>query len=165
MFKQLYPKEYVDSAYNIDFQKYYDKGFRALVLDVDNTLVEHGAPANDKAKEFFENVRKIGFKTCILSNNHEPRIKPFADAVNSEYVFDGGKPKKTGYIKAMRMMGSDINNTMFVGDQIFTDVWGANRTGIYSILVKYIKYDYEIQIKLKRIGEKIILHFYLKKHA
>ncbi len=162
MFKKLYPKEYIDSAYNIDFCEFFNKGYKALVLDVDNTLVEHGAPADERAARFFENVKSIGFKTCILSNNHEPRIKPFADAVGSDYIYDAGKPKKSGYEKAMKIMGSSISDTLFVGDQVFTDIWGANKSGIYSILVKYIKYDYKIRIRLKRLGEKIVLYFFFR---
>lgn len=163
MFECFYPKEYIDSAYKIDFKKYYDRGFRALVLDVDNTLVEHGAPANEEAIAFFENVRSIGFKTCIVSNNDEERIKPFATAVKSEYVFDAGKPSAKGYNLAMKILGCDRMNSMFIGDQLFTDIWGANRAGIYNILVKYIKLDNIFYIKLKRWGEKIVLHFYFKK--
>lgn len=162
LFKRFYPKEYVMSAYTIDFQKYYEQGYRALILDVDNTLVEHGAPVNEKAKAFFEKVRGIGFKTCIISNNNDARVSPFAEAVDSPYIADAGKPKKEGYLKAMQLMESEKNNTLFIGDQLFTDVWGANRTGVYSILVHYIKYDYEIQIRLKRLGEKIVLYFYKK---
>ena len=167
MFLKFYPTIYADSAYIVDFQKYYDKGYRALILDVDNTLVKHGAPPNEQAVAFFEEIRKIGYKTCIISNNHEPRIKPFADEVKSPYIFDAGKPKLKGFIKAMEICGSNRKNTIFMGDQLFTDVWGANRAGIKSILVKPIHMDTEIQIRLKRLGEKIIMPFYSryrKKH-
>ena len=160
MFKKFYPDEYVESAYSIDFKKYYNEGKRGVILDVDNTLVEHGAPYNKKAVLFFENLRKEGFKFCIISNNHEPRIKPFAEGVNSPYIYDAGKPLKKGYIKAMEIMNIKKDEAMFIGDQIFTDILGANNAGVYSILVKYIKFDYEIQIILKRILEKIVLFFY-----
>ena len=60
----------------------------------------------------------------------------------------------------MQQMGTNEKNTLFVGDQIFTDVWGANKAGIYSILVKPIHPKEEIQIVLKRILEKVVLFFY-----
>ncbi len=167
MFKKFYPTIYAESAYIVDFQEIYDKGYRVLILDVDNTLVEHGAPANDQAIAFFDKVRKIGFQTCIISNNHEPRILPFATAVASDYIFDAGKPSQKGYQKAMKLCGGTLENSLFMGDQLFTDIWGANRAGLKSILVKPIKYDTEIQIRLKRLGEKIVLPFYFryrKKH-
>lgn len=160
MFKCFYPNEYAESAYSIDFQKYYDMGYRALVLDVDNTLVEHGAPHDERAAAFFSDVKNIGFTTCIISNNNEERIRPFAQGVGSDYIVDASKPSKKGYLRAMEHMGSSKNNTMFIGDQIFTDIWGANRAGIYCILVKYIKYDTKFLIKLKRFAEKIVLKSY-----
>ena len=158
---------YVHSAYAVDFSKLYQKGYRALILDIDNTLVEHGAPATAEAIAFFEKLREIGYATCIISNNHEPRVKSFADAVESDYIFDAGKPSRKGYEEAMRRCGSTKENTLFMGDQLFTDIWGAKRCGIRSILVKPIKLDPEFQIRLKRLGEKIVLPFYLrhrKKH-
>ena len=63
----------------------------------------------------------------------------------------------------MKKMGTDRETTIFVGDQLFTDVYGANRVGLYSFLVKPIHPKEEIQIVLKRYLEKVVLHFYTKK--
>lgn len=163
MFKKFYPKEYLDSSYVIDYEKLYKDGVRGLIYDIDNTLVEHGKPATERAVELFERLRGIGFDTCLISNNKEPRVKPFADAVGSKYVYDAHKPSRKNYIKAMELMGTDTGNTYFIGDQIFTDVYGANRTGIPSILVKPIHPKEEIQIVLKRKLEKIVLFFYKRR--
>ena len=162
MFHKFYPTVYASSAYAVDFSKLYEKGYRALILDIDNTLVEHGAPPNEKAVAFFENLRKIGFQTCIISNNHEPRVKSFAEGVGSDYIFDAGKPSRKGYEEALRRMGTKKEETLFMGDQLFTDIYGANRAGLKSILVKPIHIDPEIQIRLKRLGEKIVLPFYIR---
>ena len=75
-------------------------------------------------------------------------------------IYKAGKPNPENYRKAMKNMGTAERNTLFVGDQIFTDVWGANRAGIYSILVKPIHPKEEIQIVLKRYLEKIVLFAY-----
>lgn len=163
MFKKFYPVLYVDSSYGIDYEELYEKGIRGLIYDVDNTLVPHGAPATAEAVALFDRLRNIGFDTCIISNNKEPRVKPFADMVHSKYIYKAGKPKRKNYIKAMELMGTDRNSTYFIGDQIFTDVYGANRTGIPSILVKPINKKEEIQIVLKRKLEKIVLFFYKRK--
>lgn len=165
MCRKFYPNMYMDSTYVIDFEKLYEEGIRGLIFDIDNTLVEHGVPADDRAIALFERLRGIGFKTCLISNNKEPRVKPFAQAVNSQYVFKANKPSRKNYRKAMEYMGTDGTNTVFVGDQLFTDVYGANRCGIKSILVKPIHPKEEIQIVLKRKLEKIVLHFYLKGKA
>ena len=162
MFKRFYPDIYIDSAYDIDYQGLYDKGYRGIVFDIDNTLVEHGAPVTKRCSDLFDRLRTIGFETCIISNNKEYRVKPLADACGSRYVSKAGKPSPVNYIKAMEIMGTDKDNTFFVGDQLFTDVWGAKRVGIHNILVHPINPKEEIQIVLKRYLEKIVLHFYKK---
>ena len=87
MFETFYPGNYVDSAYEIPYEKLYERGYRGIIFDVDNTLVPHGAPADKRAIELFERLRAIGFSTCILSNNKEPRVSPFADKVGSPYIY------------------------------------------------------------------------------
>ena len=79
-----------------------------------------------------------------------------------DYVYNAHKPYTKNYVKAMEIMGTGTDNTVFIGDQLFTDVWGAKRAGIPNILVKPIHPKEEIQIVLKRYLEKIVLHFYKK---
>lgn len=160
MLKRFYPGEYVDSTYGIDFDNLYEEGYRGIIFDIDNTLVPHGAPADARAKELFSHLKELGFSCCLLSNNKEPRVKMFNDEVQVRYIFKAGKPKRRGYENAMRLMGTDKETTLFVGDQIFTDVYGANRAGLRTILVKPIHPKEEIQIVLKRYLEKIVLFFY-----
>ena len=163
MLETFYPDLYVDSTYSLPFEQLYEQGYRGIIFDVDNTLVPHGAPADERALELFRRLKSIGFSTCVLSNNKEPRVAPFAKLVNSPYIFKGNKPSRKGYKKAMQIMQTNESNTFFVGDQLFTDVWGARRTGIYSILVKPINPKEEIQIVLKRYLEAIVLWFYDRK--
>lgn len=163
MLEGFYPKEYLDSTYAIDFEEFYEKGFRGIIFDIDNTLVPHGMPADERAIALFEKLEKTGYKVTMLSNNKEPRVKLFCDAVGAPYIYKAGKPNPEKYKQAYLLMGTDKTNTLFVGDQIFTDIWGANRAGLYSILVKPIHPKEEIQIVLKRYLEKIILFFYKRK--
>ena len=162
MLETFYPSEDIASAYDIDYKNYYKRGYRAVIFDIDNTLVCHNAPANDEAKALFKKLHSIGFKTLVLSNNKQGRVKTFADAVGSYYIYKANKPAKSGYLKAMKMLQSDMYSTLFVGDQLFTDVWGANRVGMHSILTSPINPKEEIQIVIKRFFEKGILHFYYK---
>lgn len=164
MFKRFYPKEYFDSTYSINFTKYYHMGYRAVIFDIDNTLVEHDAPADERAADLIKRLKSIGYKVCFLSNNDEERVSSFNEPLGAQYIFKAGKPSAKGYNKAMELLGTDKSNTLFVGDQIFTDIWGANNAGVRSVLVQPIAKHEEIQIVLKRIPEKLILHFYLKKH-
>lgn len=160
MLKCFYPDIYMSSAYKIDFQKFYDSGYRGIIFDIDNTLVPHGAPADLRSIELIGRLKEIGFEILLLSNNKEPRVKMFNDAVHVKYIFKAGKPAKKGYLGAMEMLGSNKDTTLFVGDQLFTDVWGARNAGIFSILVQPIDKREEIQIVLKRYLEKIVLFFY-----
>ena len=160
MFQIFYPTQWMDSTYQIPFEEWYEKGCRGVIFDIDNTLVPHDAPATEEAKQLFDNLRKMGFDTCLTSNNKEPRVAAFAKEVNSKYIYKANKPSRSGYLKAMEMMGTDKDSTLFVGDQLFTDVFGANRTGIPTILVKPMNPKEEIQIVLKRYLEKIVLYFY-----
>ena len=158
MLERFFPDEYVDSAYGIPFEELYRKGYRGIIFDVDNTLVPHGA----RSIGLFESLRAMGFSTCILSNNKEPRVAPFAGQVKSPYIFKGGKPSVKGYERAMEVMGTGRENTLFIGDQLFTDVWGARRTGLYSILTKPMDPHEEIQIVFKRYLEAVVLRAYKK---
>lgn len=160
--KNLFPKDYISSVYDIDFKKLSEDGYRAVLFDVDNTLVEHGAPADERAKELFSEFNRLGYKTLVLSNNKEPRVKSFVEAVHATgYIYKAGKPNPANYIKAMQQLGTDRSNTIFIGDQIFTDIWGANRAGIRSIMVRPVhKWKEEPQIVLKRFLEAIVLLCY-----
>ncbi len=162
MFQRFYPDEYVDSAYGIDYEGLYGQGYRGIIFDIDNTLVPHGAPADDRSIALFRRLGEAGYRVMLLSNNKEPRVKMFNDAVGAEYIFKAGKPGTANYLKAMGRMGTDRGNTLFVGDQLFTDIWGAKKAGIRTFLVKPIHPKEEIQIVLKRFLEKIVLYFYKK---
>ncbi|MCM1058410.1 MAG: YqeG family HAD IIIA-type phosphatase [Firmicutes bacterium] len=160
MLRRFFPDNEADNAYDIDYEGLYRKGFRGIIFDIDNTLVPHGAPADERSAALFERLRAIGYQTCALSNNKEPRVKSFCDAVGSQYIFKAGKPGTAGYKKAMERMGSRAENTVFVGDQLFTDIWGAKKAGIVTYLVRPIHPKEEIQIVLKRKLERIVLYFY-----
>ena len=158
----FYPDEWVDSTYSIDFGDWYERGFRGVIFDIDNTLRPHGAPADERALALFEHLHETGFATCLISNNQLPRVKPFADAVKSAFVEDAHKPSTKNYLKACEMMGLEKERLLFVGDQLFTDVWGAKRAGIYNILVRPIHPKEEIQIVFKRKLERVVLYFFRK---
>lgn len=165
MLETFYPDLMVDSAYELDYEGYYREGYRGIIYDVDNTLVPHGAPADERAKALFVRLNEIGFSVMLLSNNKEPRVKSFSEEVRyAGYIFKADKPSPGGYRRAMERMGTDERTTLFVGDQLFTDVWGAKKAGLKSILVKPIHPKEEIQIVLKRQLEKIVLYFYKKNH-
>lgn len=166
LFDRFYPTEYYESAYVIDYDRLYEEGYRCVIYDVDNTLVEHGAPADERALKLMSHLMELGYKITFLSNNKEQRVKMFNEKIGAQYIYKAGKPKITNYLKAVSNMGCTKEQALFVGDQLFTDVWGANRAGIRSALVVPINTDTdEIQIVFKRKLERIVLKKYLKKQA
>ncbi len=160
LLKRFFPKKYVRSVYSVNFKRYYKQGYRGILFDVDNTLVPHGHKADDKPINFFKKLKNMGYEVCLISNNNEERVKPFADAVNAPFICDAHKPSTKSYIDAMELMKTDMNETIFVGDQVFTDVFGGNRANMYTILVRPIHQKEEIQIVLKRYLEKIVMRAY-----
>ena len=81
MLERFYPGEYVDSTYEIDFDRLYEDGYRGVIFDIDNTLVPHGAPADERACALFAHLKELGYHCMLLSNNKEPRVKSFAEDV------------------------------------------------------------------------------------
>ena len=118
----FYPREWVDSTYEIDWEGWKEKGKKGVIFDIDNTLVPHGAPADERALALFEQLHGLGFQTLLLSNNKEPRVKSFAGQVHSPYIYKAGKPGIKNYNRAVEEMGLCKDEVLFVGDQLFTIV-------------------------------------------
>lgn len=165
MLERFYPDEYYESAYIIDFEQYYKDGYRGIIFDIDNTLVPHGAPADERSIALFKRLKDIGYDTVLLSNNKEARVAMFNKPIGTKTIWKAQKPLPDNYKKAMEIIHTDTSNTLFVGDQLFTDVLGAKNAGIRAILVKPMNPKEEIQIVLKRKLEAIVLRSYLKEHS
>jgi len=161
--KNFYPDRYFDKKEDIPFREYYKQGYRGVIFDIDNTLVPHDAPADEKAVTFIQGLKETGFQICLLSNNDEERVAAFNEPIQVQYIYKANKPFRSGYERALKALGTDRKHTLFVGDQIFTDVWGARRMGIFSILLDPINPKEEIQIILKRIPEKYFKWNYRRK--
>ena len=138
------------------------RGIRLLLADLDNTLAPYGEPEPTQAvRDWAAALGEQGITLFVLSNNRHPeRPRRFSQALGVPFLGHAGKPKPGGFRRAMEQMSCTPEQTAIVGDQLFTDVYGANRAGIYGILVKPINPKEEIQIVLKRYLETVVLHFY-----
>ena len=87
MLKNFYPYEYVEDVFSIDYNKLYNKGYRGIIFDIDNTLVPHGKSSTEEIDELFKNIHKIGFKTLLLSDNGEKRINKFIENIDTISFF------------------------------------------------------------------------------
>lgn len=160
MLKKFYPGAYSQSVFDIDYKKLYQNGVRGLIFDIDNTLVHHGDDSNDKVDNFFKELHKTGFKTILLSNNDKERIERFIQNIDTQYVCDANKPAVDGYLKAVELLELDKNKVIFIGDQMFVDIYGANKCSIPNIMVHFIEAPDEKKIGIKRYLEKLVLIFY-----
>lgn len=160
MLKKFYPYEYVNSVFDIDYEKLFSLGYRGIIFDIDNTLVHHGDDSTIEVDNLFHSIQTLGFKTLLLSNNDEKRVKRFLKIIDSPYICDAGKPETANYLKAVDMMDLQKKQVIFIGDQIFTDILGANLSGIASILVKFIRLPGENKIGKRRHIENLILKIY-----
>ena len=106
MLQCFYPDSYQDSAYSIDYEKLRMQGYEAIIYDIDNTLVCHGAPADERSMALIERLKGLGFSIMLLSNNKEPRVKSFNDQVHVSYIYKAGKPNPKNYEAAMVRSGA-----------------------------------------------------------
>ena len=161
MLQKFYPYEYVDSVFDLDYEKIFRKGFRGVIFDIDMTLVPHGEDSTPEVDALFEKIHDAGLKTLLLTNNDASRVKRFIKNIDTPYICDADKPAPDNYLKAVDLLGIKKDEAIFVGDQIFTDILGANKSGLPSILVKYVTAHEEKNIGIRRRLEKIILKLYL----
>ncbi len=160
----LYPDEYKDSVQAVDYDALLRKGVRGLILDIDNTLLPYYVQEPDEALlSFLEDRTRQGFRLFIVSNGREERVKSMSARLSLPYVFRAGKPGKRGFAEAMRRMELPGSAIAVIGDQIFTDVLGGRRMGMYTILVRPVSPKDEWVTAVKRPFEKIVLFFYRRR--
>lgn len=158
MLSLLRPREFVTSIYDIEWQRLYQLGMRAVLTDLDNTLVEWNSPvATPKLLMWLDEVRQIGFQVCILSNNDSARVLDFAKLLGIPALYKAHKPRKRYYRKAMQVLSAAPSATIMIGDQVFTDILGGNRLGLYTILVKPIHPKEFFGTRAVRIVERMVL--------
>lgn len=158
MCKILSPDESHDSIYDIDLAGLYAKGYRNILIDVDNTITHWNSDEiTEKLEKWIKEVQNMGFSICLFSNNKSTRIGILADSLGVMAVPTGGKPLVAAFNRALLYIDASHEETMMIGDQIFTDVWGANRINLYTILVKPISNKEFWGTKVNRILERILM--------
>ena len=158
--KGMFPDEWKESPFAIDFEDYYKKGYKGIVFDIDNTLVPHGKPAAKETADLFEKLRNIGFEMVIVSNNERERVETFCASLGCKGVWKAHKPDTKGYFKACRSMGLSPASVLCIGDQLITDIHGGNNSGMHTILVNPITRAEEIQVIAKRKLEAPFIFIY-----
>jgi len=163
MIEKLYPKHKVDKIQDIELSMLKNKGIKGLILDIDNTLVpEHVAEPDENAIKWIERVKESGFKVCIVSNASEKRVVKFNEKLKVHAIHKASKPSRKAFLKAIRLMDIEAEETAVIGDQIFTDIYGGNRLNMFTILVTPIDKKEVFYVRIKRIAEKYVLSKYEK---
>lgn len=159
----LYPKEYFNNVREISIDFLRKNEIKALILDVDNTLIDYDKNLAEETIRWAENLKEEGIKLYILSNsNKKEKVKTVAEKLKVEYEYFGKKPLKMGFKKVQKKLQEKPENIGVVGDQIFTDVVGGNRCKMFTILVEPIA-EKDIWITLiKRPIENAIKNKYKK---
>ncbi len=161
MFKKFYPDYKYKSIKEIEPDFFQNHKVEFAILDIDNTLVSYTSPlADDVAKAFLKRLSDEGIKYAFVSNNHRQRVENFAREFDAFFVNDSGKPFLFGIKKAMRYLGAKKDNTVLIGDQVFTDVYAGKRAGLLTVMVDPIEAKETPFFGLKRKLEKIVLKDY-----
>lgn len=164
MLEQFMPKQFIMSVFEIDLQQLQQQGIKAIITDLDNTLVEWDRPEpTERIREWVSQVHDIGMELLILSNNDEERVARFAKPLHLPYVYDAGKPGRKAFAKALKVLQLPREACVVVGDQVMTDVWGANRFGLEAILVKPVANNDAVKTRFNRQIERLILYFARKR--
>lgn len=162
------PNSYVKSVYEIDYEELYRKGYRNIIFDIDNTILPvNDTNVPDNLVKLFKSIRKIGFEVCIVSNNQLERVLAPAKSLETSYLENANKPNSTAFDKALAILKGTIEDTIMVGDQMLSDIKGANEYGLYTILVDPLENKYDMKTgtsrflqnrMIKKLQKKNIFH-------
>lgn len=156
----LYPQQHLNSIYELNAAELHSLGIRGIIADMDNTLV----PWNDRAvyprlASWLAQLKEEGFRLCIVSNNSRERGGQLALDLDIPAIWYAVKPRRRAFRKALQIMELTAQETAVIGDQIFTDVLGGNRLGLYTILVTPISKKEFIWTRFMRQLERFVLNY------
>ena len=140
-----------------DFLK--NNNIRGIIFDIDNTLVGFtvAKPTKDVV-DFINHLKSLDIKVAIASNNNKNRVSVFCEQLDVDFIWRAAKPLPFSLLKIAKNMKLKCKDIMLVGDQVFTDVWGANFLGMTSVIVDIIDTKETFSFKLKRALEKPIIN-------
>ena len=143
------PDIYQKSIYYINYEKLLDDGIKCLLFDLDNTCVPYKEKMpNDKLVELFKNLEDMDFKLIIFSNATRKRIAPFKKKLNVDCLARAHKPRKSSFMKILKLFNYNLSEVAIIGDQLYKDILGGNKVGIKTVLVNPMSKDDMIITKL-----------------
>lgn len=162
MLKYIRPDDCVPAVFDIDLDRLRSKGIRALIVDLDNTLLAWDQEnPSERLMRWIARVREKGFQICIVSNGMSARVQRIADKLGVTAITQAIKPRKRPFHQALQLFGLEAREVAVVGDQLFTDVLGGNRVNMYTILVKPVgRNEMKHTQWIRRIERRLIHRLY-----
>ena len=158
LLKYFLPNEYVKSIIHIDADELQKRGIKAVITDLDNTLVAwNRSEASPELLGWFQRLKEKGILVTVISNNHLQRVKSFVEPLGVPFVCSAKKPMSKGFKRALKTMGVKPDETVVIGDQLLTDVFGGNRLGFYTILVVPLSSTDGFVTRFNRKMERMLL--------
>ena len=160
----FYPKSYFKNILEIDINFIEKNNIKAILLDIDNTMIDVDNNVLEGLEDWVKNAKKHGIKFCILSNtNKKQKAEKMAKLLDIPFIYFAKKPLKFGFKRAQRIVQEKNENIAVIGDQVLTDVLGANRSHMYSILVEPLEEKDIFVTRFNRLIERQILKKYKQK--
>lgn len=157
------PTWMVHSVYSITAEQLKDNGIKAVLVDLDNTLIAwNQLEATEESLNWIQEIKESGIEMMILSNNSGDRIQKVAEILEVEYIARSMKPLTGAFKKAEKKLGISSDEMVMVGDQLITDILGANRYQLKSILVKPILASDAWNTRFNRFIEMKIMRALIK---
>ncbi len=164
LIRNCYPTYTFDKVESIPLELLKELNIKLVLLDMDNTLIDNKGKYSKELKRWIKNVKAKGIKCYIMSNSiSEKMVKKISKELGMQYYYKARKPRQKGYYYMLEKTQVEKENILMIGDQLFTDIYGGNRFGIKTILVKPINKKEIIVSKIKRPFERVILNHYYKK--
>ena len=162
--KYFLPNEYVESIYHIRPEHLKSKGIKAIITDLDNTLVGWDVKdPTDDVRNWFERMKENDITVTIVSNNGQERVESFSKTLNIDFIFKARKPRGKAFRQASHLMNVQKSEVVVIGDQMLTDVFGGNRNGLYTIMVVPVKKTDGLITKFNRLIERRLLNRFKRK--
>ncbi len=164
--ERFFPDLYIRSIYDLPLQELKEMGIRGLVFDIDNTIAPFDvADPDERLIAYFEKLREMGFRLCILSNNNKMRVQRFNRPLHALAIHKSGKPSPRKLKKALARLSLVPAEAAIVGDQVFTDMWCGHRGGLYCIMTAPVCDRDQLITKIKRGAEKRVMQEYFRRNG
>ncbi|MCR4419636.1 MAG: YqeG family HAD IIIA-type phosphatase [Clostridia bacterium] len=159
--RRLQPDLQVNRLTDVPLESLWHRGIRALIVDLDNTVTYWNSPViSETVQAWFRAARERGFALCLSSNNVRTRAAGIAQTLQVPVVSGARKPRRRAFRQMLEILGSRPEETAVIGDQVFTDVLGGKRLGLYTVLVRPLGSQEFLLTRFLRRLERLVMRYW-----